>query len=90
MALNWRTALTVELNDKLIPDPNAGHILLSRLRNVEVAVEAGFLHIDARPQGQRDRRVEHDVYLVPAAAVRSVEYRVPARAEAEEIEVRVG
>ncbi|MGO1025638.1 hypothetical protein ACTOXX_34245 [Streptomyces rubiginosohelvolus] len=89
MALNWRDAVTVELNAQLIPDPNAGHILLDRLRNVQVAVDGGFLHIDARPVGERDRRVEHKVYLVSAAAVRSVEYKVPARLEPE-IEVRTG
>ncbi|WP_331764491.1 hypothetical protein [Streptomyces anulatus] len=90
MALNWRDAVTVELNAQLIPDPNAGHILLNRLRNVQVAVEGGFLHVDARPLGQRDDQGEHKVHLVPAAAVRSVEYRVPARVEPDLIDVQVG
>ena len=77
MALNWRTATTLELHDNLIPDPNAGHNLLGRLRNVRVAVEGSFLHIDPRqPQdAENSASQEFDVHIVPAAAVKTVTYR---------------
>ncbi|MEU8101670.1 hypothetical protein [Streptomyces rubiginosohelvolus] len=88
MALNWRDVLILDLNAKLIPDPNAGHNLLDRLRNVRVAVEGGFLHIDPRPTGHRDQGGEHDIFVVPASAVMSLVYRVPAPAEPFVGEVR--
>lgn len=86
MTLNWRDAVTVELNAQLIPDPNAGHILLDRLRNVLVAVEGGFLHIDPR----KDSGSGQDLFMVPASAVRRVVYREPAAAEPFMVEVQTG
>ncbi|MER5631249.1 hypothetical protein [Streptomyces nitrosporeus] len=80
--LTWRTATTLVLNDELIPDPNAGHILLKRLQNVRVAVEGGFLHIDPRrPQDVEGAPgAEFEVHVIPASAVRSLAYREAKRA----------
>lgn len=85
MALNWRDVTTVELTDKLIPDPNAGHNFLDRLQNVRVAVEGGFLHIDPR----KDSGSTQDLFMVPAAAVRKAVYREVA-AEPFMVEVQTG
>lgn len=78
--LNWRTATTVVLHDNLIPDPNAAHNLLGQLRNVRVAAEGSFLHIDPRqPQdAQHTPGQEFDVHIVPATAVKTVTYRATA------------
>ncbi|MFE9461662.1 hypothetical protein [Streptomyces californicus] len=86
MALNWRDAATLELNDKLINNPNAGHNQLDRLHGVRVAVEGGFLHIDPR----RDAGSGQDLFMVPAAAVRRVVYREPVAAEPFMVEVQTG
>ncbi|MFH8483559.1 hypothetical protein [Streptomyces sp. NPDC018055] len=77
MALNWRDVTTLELADKLIPDPNAGHNRLDRLQNVRVAIEGGFLHIDPRQPQQAEGAAsqEYDVFIVPALTVKSVVYR---------------
>jgi len=77
MALNWRTATTVELHDNLIPNPNAEHELLGRLRNVRIAVEGSFLHIDPRQPQDAETSGSHefDVHIVPATAVKTVTYR---------------
>lgn len=76
MALTWRNVTTLELTDKLIPDPNAAHNKLDRLQNVRVAVEGSFLHVDPRqPQQAEAAGQEFDVFLVPASAVRTVVYR---------------
>ncbi|MFF8840473.1 hypothetical protein [Streptomyces sp. NPDC015130] len=74
--LNWRTA-DVTLNDGLIPDPNAEHVLLKNLTGVHVAVEGAFLHIDPQNgepayHGQSERHV----HIIPASAVQKVSYRV--------------
>ncbi|WP_228994366.1 hypothetical protein [Streptomyces sp. DH8] len=71
MALNWRDVTTLELTDKLIPDPNAAHNKLDRLQNVRVAVKGGFLHIDPR----KDSGSNQDLFMVPAAAVHRAVYR---------------
>ncbi|MFF9870488.1 hypothetical protein ACF1G0_34825 [Streptomyces sp. NPDC013953] len=76
--LNWRTAAAVELNDKLIPDPNAQHNLLDRLYGARVAVDGAFLHIDPRPAPDAERHTPgtpYDVYVVPASAVRVLRYQ---------------
>ncbi|RPK35060.1 hypothetical protein EES39_33815 [Streptomyces sp. ADI92-24] len=75
--LNWRTATHVVLNGTLIPDPNAGHNLLGQLRNVRVAVEGSFLHIDPRQPRDADTSAgeEFDVHIVPASAVNTITYR---------------
>ncbi|MDX3343433.1 hypothetical protein PV409_36350 [Streptomyces sp. ME02-6979.5a] len=86
MALNWRDVTTLELNEKLIPDPNAAHNKLDRLQNVRVAVEGGFLHIDPR----KDSGSGQDLFMVPASAVRRVVYREPAAAEPFMVEVQTG
>ena len=80
MALNWRTATTLELHDNLIPDPNASHNLLNRLQHVRVAVEGSFLHIDPRrPQDLGFAAdPEFDVHIVPATAVKVIAYRTTA------------
>ncbi|MEU1086371.1 hypothetical protein ABZ401_05980 [Streptomyces sp. NPDC005892] len=88
MTLNWRTVTTLELTDKLIADPNAGHNKLDQLQNVRVAIEGGFLHVDPRQPGQHAAG-GYDVFLVPGAAVRSVVYRQEQQAEPEQIEVQV-
>lgn len=85
MALNWRDVTTVELTDKLIPDPNAGHNFLDRLQNVRVAVEGGFLHIDPR----KDSGSSQDLFIVPASAVHKVAYQVTEPAQTM-IDVQVG
>ncbi|MFJ1782436.1 hypothetical protein ACIOKA_37655 [Streptomyces anulatus] len=85
MALNWRDATTLELNDKLIPDPNAAHNKLDRLHNVRVAVEGAFLHIDPR----RDSGSSQDLFMVPASAVHKVAYQVTEPAQTM-IDVQVG
>lgn len=75
--LEWRTATDVVLNDKLIPNPNAAHELLDKLRNVLVAIEGSFLHIDPRQAADREagKGQEFDVTVVPAAAVHAITYR---------------
>ncbi|MET9055242.1 hypothetical protein ABZW50_29255 [Streptomyces bacillaris] len=84
MALNWRNVTTLELNDKLIPDPNAEHNLLDRLQNVRVAAEGGFLHIDPRKDGGSSQ----NLFLIPAAAVRRAVYQEPAPVEPFAVEVQ--
>lgn len=75
--LNWRTATELHLNDKLIPNPDAGHDLLDKLRNVRVAIDGSFLHIDPRQPNdvEGSRGQEFDVYIVPASVVKTVTYR---------------
>lgn len=75
--LNWRTATDVALNDELVPNPNAEHELLSRLRNVQVAIDAGFLHIDPRQPADREaaKGQEFTVTVVSAAAVVAITYK---------------
>lgn len=85
MALNWRDVTTLELTNKLIPDPNAGHNFLDRLQNVRVAIEGGFLHIDPR----KDAGSSQDLFIVPAATVHKVAYRVTEPAQTM-IDVQVG
>lgn len=89
MALNWRDVTLLDLDGKLIPNPNASSQLLNRLHNVRVAVEGGFLHVDPRPADQRDQGGEYDVFLIPANAVLSVVYRVTEPAQTM-IDVQVG
>ncbi|MFF2008565.1 hypothetical protein ACFVWY_05760 [Streptomyces sp. NPDC058195] len=74
--LEWRTAITLELAERLIPDPRATHNKLASFSNVEVAVEGGFLHVVPAPG---NRGGERDVYIVPASMVRSVAYREAPR-----------
>lgn len=90
MSLTWRTA-DLTLADKLIPNPNSESQLLDRLSNVRVAVDAGFLHIDARPNGQPayPGQTEYAVHIVPAHLVRTVVYKAHAAQEPEPIEVQV-
>lgn len=76
--LEWRTVSTLELTDKLIPNPNAQHQLLDRLHNVRVAIEGSFLHIDPRqPQDIEAGAavIEFEVHIVPASSVQTVVYR---------------
>ncbi|MBD3550838.1 hypothetical protein [Streptomyces sp. SP18CM02] len=76
MALNWRDATTLELNDGAIPDPNFPGQSLRLLHNVRVAVEGGFLHIDPRQQqSEAGAGQEFDVFIVPASAVKAAVYR---------------
>lgn len=80
--LTWRTARTLQLAEKLIPDPNAQHVLLDRLHSVRVAVEGAFLHVDPRQEGRSyPGGSEVEVYVVPAAAVRTVVYMEPVVAD---------
>jgi len=75
--LNWRTVGTLELTEKLIPDPNAEHELLQRLTGVSVAIDGGFLHIDPWPV--REERIPNQprrIHVIPASAVRHLEYRL--------------
>ncbi|WP_327335079.1 hypothetical protein [Streptomyces anulatus] len=85
MALNWRDAITVELTDTLIADPNAGHNSLKQLHGVRVAVEDGFLHIDPR----KDSGSSQDLFMVPATAVHRAVYRETV-AEPFMVEVQTG
>ncbi|MEU0719202.1 hypothetical protein ABZ498_18765 [Streptomyces lavendulocolor] len=76
--LHWRTAATLELNDKLIPDPRAQHNLLDRLHGIRVAVDGGFLHVDPRntPDAERQEAgTPVDIYVLPASAVRVLRYQ---------------
>ncbi|WP_406472671.1 hypothetical protein [Streptomyces platensis] len=68
-SLPWRPVRTLELNDKLIPDPNAQHIKLDRLHSVRVAIDGSFLHIDPRPEGEWKKPGEFTIYTVPASNV---------------------
>jgi hypothetical protein len=71
--LNWRAARRVELTDSLIPIPSSPSELKWRLDNVQVAFDSGFVHIDPRPAGATD--TEYPVYVLPASAVKVIEYR---------------
>ncbi|MCX4792535.1 hypothetical protein OG369_42940 [Streptomyces sp. NBC_01221] len=75
--LTWRSVNTLVLAERLIPDPNASHNLLDQLRNVRVAIEGSFLHVDPRqPQDmEAGGGQEFDVHVVPASAVKTVTYR---------------
>lgn len=75
--LNWRTATNVVLNEELIPNPNAEHVLLDRLHNVRIALDNGFLHIDPRQPSERDaaKGQEFTATVVPAAVVHTVTYK---------------
>jgi hypothetical protein len=76
--LTWRIA-DVQLKDKLIPDPNAGHIFLNSLHNVYVALDNGFLHIDPqRGKTEYPNQSEWSAYIVPAGAVDKLHYRIAA------------
>lgn len=77
--LNWREASEVQLTSKIVPDPNAQHNRLQQLRNVRVAVEDGFLHIDPQQIGAPDTGAASDVYIVPAASVEYVRYPAPEK-----------
>lgn len=67
---DWRPVRDLELTEPLIPDPNASHQMLSRFREVRVAIEGSFLHIDVRPETEQQPGGEFTVYTVPASAVR--------------------
>lgn len=86
MALHWRTVTELRLNSKLVWNPNAQHELLDVLRNVRVAVEGGFLHIDPR----QDAGGSQDLFMVPAAAVLKAVYQEPVPAEPFMVEVQTG
>lgn len=88
--LKWRTA-DVELVDKLIPNPNAEHQLLDRLTNILVAVDAGFLHIDPRQNGQPSYPGQdtYSVHIVPAHLVRRVTYKAEVSKPPAPVEVQV-
>lgn len=76
--LNWRTARELRLTDRLIPDPNNTSEMLARFNGVQVALEAGWLHIDPRRVGEPDRNVgdpEFDVFTVPASSVERILFR---------------
>ncbi|QGZ53320.1 hypothetical protein GPZ77_34380 (plasmid) [Streptomyces sp. QHH-9511] len=80
--LDWRTA-DVTLTEGLVPDPNAGHVMMKEIRSAHVAVEGSFLHID--PQAGKEAypgQGERQVTIVSASAVKTVSYRVPAPAPA--------
>ncbi|MFF6903523.1 GNAT family N-acetyltransferase [Streptomyces hydrogenans] len=76
--LTWRTA-DVRLNTKLIPDPNATHMLQSDLTDVLVALDSGFVHIDPqRGKPAYGHQSEWKIYIVPAGAVETISYRTTA------------
>lgn len=76
--LTWRIA-DVRLNDKVIPDPNAQHVLLSDLTTVHVALDNGFVHIDPqRGKSAYNNQGEWPVYIVPASTVDKISYRTTA------------
>lgn len=71
--LNWRTARSIELVEPLIPNPSASHQKLDRLDEAQVAFDGGLVHIDPRPVGATD--TEYPVYVVPASAVKVIQYQ---------------
>lgn len=73
--LEWRKA-DVALHDGLVPNPNAEHSLLSKLDDVLVAVEGGFLHVDPQSgEAAYPGQVEANVTIVPASAVKWIRYK---------------
>lgn len=82
--LTWRIAQTITLTDARVPDPNAPAQNLTELRNVRVAFDNGFVHIDPRSTTQPDHDAgdsEYSVYVIPAAVVHVVHYRQPKPVE---------
>lgn len=75
--LNWRVASEVHLNNKIVADPSAQYDRLQQLRNVRVAIESGFLHIDPQQVGAASNGEEQDIYIVPASSVEYVKYTAP-------------
>lgn len=77
--LQWRDATELRLTGKLIPNPSSTSDLLAHLSSIRVAIDGAFIHIDPRPTNGQvpvDTKAEYPVYVVPAAAVEVLTYRV--------------
>lgn len=79
--MNWRAVTELRLNEEADVRDRDGNPA-TKFRDVRVAIEGAFLHVDPRPVKESDVDAGDEgfpVYTVPAAAVKALRWMGPKR-----------
>lgn len=76
--LNWRTVAEIRFTKMIIPMPHKQGYNTAHLRQVSIAIEGGFIHVDPRSAADMENiDVPADIFILPSTAVESIKYTEP-------------